>query len=531
MRDSFMLAVLLQLTVPAGAEAVSLSGPSTQPSATADVPTGSTAAAPHLACVPARPDLPGRTARLVAAYGFEETSGNTTRDASGNSHPGMLINAVLTTGRFGNGLDLDGTTGHLRIDDPQWPTADYTYAAWVFPRTSSSWGAMVEIQTPASRGVELAITSGGRLEVWSSQSPRFGHSVPLAPRNWTHVALTRAEFLITLFVDGVAHRAGRDGTTFDFGTCPALIGVDADSGCTGKLNGFFEGVIDELKVYDCALSAAGIRSIMNVPVEPFAQALGRPDAATGQAQPRSHTVLTMPPQWDLWILAYLAALLAQFPDSISFVQQGVGPGVLGGVWYATALFLLWFQGAQPGQRDVRRRMLTLVLGSLVAALLTVLAPALVSWPPPSAHPELAGLYPENLAGNLNPNSFPSQSTALYAAISAGIYSLRKTLGVSAWIGVGVLVALPRMYLGGHYVADVLAGLIAGVGGYWISVWLCQPKVVPLFEAFFEHRWDDWRRTLAESAVFVWILQVATEFSLARWITNAVNLVSLGLGTP
>ena len=86
---------------------------------------------------------------------------------------------------------------------------------------------------------------------------------------------------------------------------------------------------------------------------------------------------------------------------------------------------------QPGQQEVCRRTLTIVLGSLVAALLTVGAARAVSWPPPSAHPELAGLYPEDFPVNLNATSFPSQSTALYAAVAAGIYSLRRTLGMWA----------------------------------------------------------------------------------------------------
>jgi undecaprenyl-diphosphatase len=231
-------------------------------------------------------------------------------------------------------------------------------------------------------------------------------------------------------------------------------------------------------------------------------------------------VPTTLPRFDLWLVTHLAMLWGRSPIFDVVVQQGITYGVLGGVWYAGALFLFWVQGAHPGQREVRRRTLTIALGTLVAALLTVLAGPAVSWAPPSAHPELAGLYPDNLPVNLNASSFPSQSTALYAAVAAGIFSLRRTLGIWAWIGVGVLVALPRVYVGGHHVTDILAGLVAGLGGYWVAL-LVEVRVVSSCEWVFGYPWDCWQRTLAECAVFLWILQVAMGFRHVVWIRDAL----------
>jgi hypothetical protein len=217
-----------------------------------------------LTCSTSRPGAPAATARAVAAYAFEGPGANETPGGPGGSQPATLVDAVSTTGRFGNGLALNGRGAHVRIDEPGWPTRDYTYAAWVFPRDLSGWRGVLEIQTPEGRGLELAIAEG-HLEVWSAGTRRLRNGFRLATLAWTHVALTRRGSLITLFVNGVAQRAGRDGTVFDFGRCPALIGVDADSGCTGRLNGFFDGGIDELQVYECALSITGIRWLMEPP--------------------------------------------------------------------------------------------------------------------------------------------------------------------------------------------------------------------------------------------------------------------------
>jgi membrane-associated phospholipid phosphatase len=175
---------------------------------------------------------------------------------------------------------------------------------------------------------------------------------------------------------------------------------------------------------------------------------------------------------------------------------------------------------QPGHEALRNRTLILAFGSILAALLTLVAARMVTWPPPSTHPDLAALYPVDFPANINPSSFPSQSTALYAAISAGLYSIGKRLGMMAWIGVGLLVALPRMNLGGHCLTDVLAGVVLGVGGYWIAVRLLQPAA-RWCAKLFDLPGNDSRRVLAECAVFFWILQIATEFGLARWVIDSL----------
>jgi hypothetical protein len=256
----------------------------------------------------------------------------------------------------------------MRIDDAKWPTRDYTYAAWVLPHSLKGWRAIVEIQTPGSAGVEVGIAVGGRIEAWSSGVLRLRTATRLTASKWTHVALTRIGSLMTVYINGVPQRAGRDGTVFEFGNCPALIGVDADLGCAGRLNGYFSGMIEELRIYDCALAASEIRSITSATVN---------RAGDGVRA-------TIPPDIDTWLVARLATLPGQHPVFDLVTWRGVERNVLGGVWFGAALFLLWIQGAHPGQQSIRQRTLTILLGSIIAILLTILETSEVSWPPPSA---------------------------------------------------------------------------------------------------------------------------------------------------
>ena len=51
------------------------------------------------------------TAGLVAAYGFEEGSGTTTADRSGNNFNGTLSSVTWSSsGRFGNALQFSGVS-------------------------------------------------------------------------------------------------------------------------------------------------------------------------------------------------------------------------------------------------------------------------------------------------------------------------------------------------------------------------------------------------------------------------------------
>ena len=50
--------------------------------------------------------------------------------------------------------------------------------------------------------------------------------------------------------------------------CLFFIGVDADAGCTGSLNGFLQGRLDEVRVYNRSLTDAEIQADMGAPVTP-----------------------------------------------------------------------------------------------------------------------------------------------------------------------------------------------------------------------------------------------------------------------
>lgn len=233
----------------------------------------------------------------------------------------------------------------------------------------------------------------------------------------------------------------------------------------------------------------------------------------------------IPTPFDVWLATRLAHGLGRYPLFDYCVQSGIRHNVLGGIGYSTALFVLWVHGGQPGQEVMRRRILTILLGSLIAIQLTVLAGAVIAWEPPARYPSLALLYLQYVGGDPSTNSFPSQSTALYVAVAAGVYSLHRFTGWLLWAGVFLLVALPRMYVGGHWASDILVGVILGAGGYAGARYLFESTLVPQVDRVFHG--GTWLRAVAQILVFGWILQVALEFRDVVWVKDAlIKLLSL-----
>ena len=89
----------------------------------------------------ARAATPG----LVAAYGFSETTGTTTSDASGFNNTGTLVGATRVAGKYGNGLSFNGTSNLVRVPDSTSldATTGLTLEAWVKPTTVSGWQTLV----------------------------------------------------------------------------------------------------------------------------------------------------------------------------------------------------------------------------------------------------------------------------------------------------------------------------------------------------------------------------------------------------
>ena len=207
-------------------------------------------------------------AGLVAAYGFEETTGLQVNDASGGGRTGTIAGATRTSaGRFGRALSFDGVNDMVTVPDSNALdlTGTMTLEAWVNPRTLSGWRSLIlkERQGLLAYAMYANTDTGipsGEVSTPSNRDVRGPSPLPL--NTWTHVAVTYNASILRLYVNGsqVSSRA--------------VSGPVVTSSNPLRLGGntiwaeYFDGVLDEVRLYNRVLSAAEIQADMNRPIQP-----------------------------------------------------------------------------------------------------------------------------------------------------------------------------------------------------------------------------------------------------------------------
>lgn len=206
---------------------------------------------------------------LVAAYGFNETSGTSVTDASGFGSNGTLGSGVTRTasGRFGAGLEFSGSGAVTIPNAPSLQlTSGMTLEAWVRPTVvPNGWVDVIykgndNYYLMSSTDRNMAPAVGGIFDGGPGTTKTFG-TTALPPNTWTHLAGTYDGSTIRLYVNGtLVSSVARTGSLLTQ-TNPLSIGGDAIYGQ------FFRGTIDEVRIYNRALTAAQIVSDMNTAVE------------------------------------------------------------------------------------------------------------------------------------------------------------------------------------------------------------------------------------------------------------------------
>lgn len=205
---------------------------------------------------------------LVLAYSFDEGAGTQVADASGSGNTGTIKSARWTTsGKFGKALNFDGRRAMVVVPDSASLrlSMGMTLAAWVRPaNVTTNWRDLIvkgddeyALFASSSNGVPAAgLRAGGA----GAKSVIFDTSA-LPANVWSHVAATYDGSNLRLYRNGVqVSVTAVGGGPMQTGTGALQIGGDALYGR------FFKGGLDELRVYNRALSDAEIGQDMSVSV-------------------------------------------------------------------------------------------------------------------------------------------------------------------------------------------------------------------------------------------------------------------------
>ena len=217
---------------------------------------------------------------LVGKWGFDENSASTSTtvyDTSGNNNNGALTNGptrASSTCKMSNCLSFDGSNDYAVISDPASetldPTSKYSLSVWLKYATTTSYGFIISKSNGgAGGGYELFRNTGSGAIRFSScdaaGSCAGGYfdivtDAGYNDNNWHYVAATaKTNDVAKIYVDGVLVKSS--GTVTQNNVANAfnlLIGARGAAGASP-----FNGYIDDVRVYNRALSASEVSNLYN----------------------------------------------------------------------------------------------------------------------------------------------------------------------------------------------------------------------------------------------------------------------------
>lgn len=202
----------------------------------------------------------------IGMWLFNDGKGDVAADSSGNKNDGKLMNnPAWVTGKFGGALEFDGANSHVVVTnvDSLNITAAITLEAWIFPKgfTANGNGILTKegqyilgLNWPQGGNAEkitswLNFVAGGWI-IFSGDA--------VVQDSWNHIAAT---------YNGSVRKAYLNGKLVNSADQKGALSVTANNiliaqGNTGVGSQAFKGVIDELAIFNVALSDADIAESM-----------------------------------------------------------------------------------------------------------------------------------------------------------------------------------------------------------------------------------------------------------------------------
>jgi len=217
---------------------------------------------------------------LVGYWDFEEREGTIANDHSGNSNHGTLMWMATSTptggwtdGRIGSGLEFDGNDDYVDLPAiiPDSPITALTFSMWVNPQ----YNPTTYSGNPGAEGGDsygYAITCGAsywhfmiRVSSGSTEDTNYFRAKYATSNfnenNWYHLVGTYdgGPNELKFYSDGIL-RDANTGVPDSFTNPAGEAWIGMDTGVFGAPNEF-NGLIDEVRIYNRALSAGEVERL------------------------------------------------------------------------------------------------------------------------------------------------------------------------------------------------------------------------------------------------------------------------------
>ena len=212
-------------------------------------------------------------AGLVAAYSFDEGTGTTANDSSGQTNTAILNNGVAwVSGKNGKAASFDGVNDYITIPNSASTNISgnaITLSMWINPQPLASGNSVVigklwnTTQSSPFYQYGLELGGGNRTDfyVGTASGPRVALAGTTLPFNqWSYLAITFDGAQVRTYVNGTLVNTQALSATITARGNPMNIGADASTAQ------FYKGMLDDLRIYNRVLTQAQVQSDMTTPV-------------------------------------------------------------------------------------------------------------------------------------------------------------------------------------------------------------------------------------------------------------------------
>ena len=202
----------------------------------------------------------GSTPKPIAAYNFNENTGTTSADVTGNGHTATIASGAWQSGHTGGGI---GGVSNAATATP------FTFASPTAPFTMMCWGKVSGIgsyysfilrtpNTGSTPSCQITVNDHGQLYGGSYYGEAGGSATVAVANTWYHMAVTYDGTTVRFYVNGVQDGISgpMDSRTPGFFASGDTFTMGVDSPVT----------VDDVRFFGAALSASQITALMNTPV-------------------------------------------------------------------------------------------------------------------------------------------------------------------------------------------------------------------------------------------------------------------------
>ena len=216
---------------------------------------------------------------LIAHWKLDDGSGTTATDSSGNGIHGALVNGpTWTTGNFSGALQFDGINDYVEIPHTNkflindGGTVAFWFKANTVTKRQGLWSkdsSGFDTGGHLSISIETDFTIRARLQSSAASFTIF--SAPVTANRWYHVAFTFGSGGMKLYIDGEApstnsYTGGFATTSGGSGNFePIAIGTGtwvSDNFIATPINVPFQGIIDDVRIYNKSLTSSEIQALI-----------------------------------------------------------------------------------------------------------------------------------------------------------------------------------------------------------------------------------------------------------------------------